>query len=94
MIDRLQGLGSSLGRGVGNAARGAIDFAKANPIPVGKGLEAFAVLQQNQAAQRLAGQRLGLERQQVEANLAQRKQMMEALQPLLAQLRSQMGGMG
>ena len=69
-------------------------FAKTNPQAVGKGLEAFAALQQNQAAQNIARGRLDLERQQVEAQLAQRRQMAEALQPLLAQLRSRMGGMG
>ena len=93
MLDRLQALPGSLGRGVGGAVRGAVDYAKANPIPVGKGLEAFAALRQNQAAQNIARGRLDLERQQVEAQLAQRRQMAEALAPLLAQLRSRMGGM-
>ena len=93
MLDRLQALPGSLGRGIGDVARGAVDFAKANPQAVGKGLEAFAALQQNQAAQNIARGRLDLERQQVEAQLAQRRQMAEALQPLLAQLRSRMGGM-
>jgi len=94
MLDRLQGLGGSLGRGVGGAVRGAVDFAKANPQAVGKGLEAYAALQQNQAAQNIARERIGLERQQMEQAMEQRRRMAEALQPLLAQLRSRMGGMG
>lgn len=94
MLDRLQALPGSLGRGIGDVARGALDFAKANPVPVGKGLEAFAALQQNQAAQNIARERIGLERQQMEQAMEQRRRMAEALQPLLAQLRSRMGGMG
>ena len=94
MLDRLQALPGSLGRGIGDVARGAVDFAKANPVPVGKGLEAFAALQQNQAAQNIARERIGLERQQMEQAMEQRRRMAEALQPLLAQLRSRMGGMG
>jgi hypothetical protein len=94
MVDRLQGLGRTIGRGVSDVAGRAVDFAKANPVPVGRGLEAFAALQQNQAAQNIARERLGLERQQMEQSMEQRRRMAEALQPLLAQLRSRMGGMG
>lgn len=93
MLDRLQGLGGSIGRGIGGAARGAIDFAKANPMAVGKGLEAFSLLQQNQAAANLARQKLGMERQMMEAQLARQKQMQEAIAPFIAQLRNRMGGM-
>lgn len=93
MLDRLQGLGSQIGRRVGDVAEGAMEFARKNPQAVGKGLEAFAALQQNQAAQGLARERIGLERQQMEAQMARQKQMAEALAPLLAQLRARMGGM-
>lgn len=93
-VDRLQGLGRTIGRGVSDVAGRAVDFAKANPQAVGKGLEAFAALQQNQAAQNIARERIGLERQQMEQAMEQRRRMAEALQPLLAQLRSRMGGMG
>lgn len=93
MLDRLQGLGSQIGRRVGDVAEGAMEFARKNPQAVGRGLEAFAALQQNQAAQGLARERIGLERQQMEAQMARQKQMAEALAPLLAQLRARMGGM-
>ena len=93
MLDRLQGLGSQIGRRVGDVAEGAMEFARKNPQAVGKGLEAFAALQQNQAAQGLARERIGLERRQMEAQMARQKQMAEALAPLLAQLRARMGGM-
>jgi hypothetical protein len=93
MLDRLQGLGSQIGRRVGDVAEGAMEFARKNPQAVGRGLEAFAALQQNQAAQGLARERIGLERRQMEAQMARQKQMAEALAPLLAQLRARMGGM-